>query len=64
MDVSVELDVELVDVSVLDTVEGVVPSKEVSPYPSYFTQYQLSILLIIPRLICRKKDIRGPKTPT
>ena len=32
VDVSVELAVELVDVSVLDTVEPVVPSKEVNPY--------------------------------
>ena len=38
VDVSVELAVELVDVSVLDTVEPVVPSKEVNPYVSPFTK--------------------------
>ena len=38
VDVSVELAVELVNVSVIDTVEPDVPSKEVDPYVSTFTK--------------------------
>ena len=55
VDVSVELAVELVDVSVLDTVEPVVPSKEVNPYVSPFTKGRpIHYLYFVPRLICRK----------
>ena len=55
VDVSVELAVELVDVSVLDTVEPVVPSKELNPYVSPFTKGRpLRYLYFVTRLICRK----------
>ena len=55
VDVSVELAVELVDVSVLDTVEPVVPSKEVNPFVSPFTKGRpFRYLYFVPRLICRK----------
>ena len=54
VDVSVELAVELVNVSVIDTVEPVVPSKEVNPYGSPFTKgRQIHYLYFVPRLICR-----------
>ena len=54
VDVSVELAVELVDVSVCDTVEPVVPSKEVNPYVSPFTMgRQIHYLYFVPQLICR-----------
>ena len=54
VEVSVELTVELVDVSVLDTVEPVVPSKEVNPYFSPLTKgRQIHYLYFVPQLICR-----------
>ena len=51
VDVSVELAVELVDVSVLN---NVVPSKEVNQYVSPFTMgRQIHYLYFVPQSICR-----------